>query len=189
VLSPQVSRVANLALQEVITSGTGTAARLPGLRPAAGKTGTAQNHQDAWFVGYTPQLATAVWMGSPVGEVPMDNVGGAPVTGGSYPAQIWRAYTAAALAGDPVIGFPAPDPKQFPKPRFLRVPGEKPGASEHCYTRRIAPRTLEQVCVSTGRRNESSDRRRRSSSNEDDYYDSGRRSSRGSGDDDYVYYE
>ena len=66
----------------------GTRARVDS-QPAAGKTGTAQQSRDAWFVGYTPQYATAVWMGATVGQVPMRSVGGISVTGGSYPARIF----------------------------------------------------------------------------------------------------
>jgi membrane peptidoglycan carboxypeptidase len=73
---------------------------------AAGKTGTAQSFGDAWFVGYTPFLATAVWMGNPEARVPMTNVGGRTVTGGSYPAENWHAFTEPAHAGYAYQGFP-----------------------------------------------------------------------------------
>ena len=63
------------ALQDVVTGGTGDAAALSD--PAvAGKTGTAQEYVDAWFCGYTPQLATCVWVGYPEGEIPMESVEG-----------------------------------------------------------------------------------------------------------------
>ena len=58
--------------------GTGTRAGFG--RPAAGKTGTTDKHADAWFVGYTPDLATAVWMGYQAGEIPMENVHGISVS-------------------------------------------------------------------------------------------------------------
>ena len=61
-------------------------------RPAAGKTGTAQEYYDAWFCGYTPHLSTAVWMGHPEAQIPMDNVHGIRVTGGSFPAEIWQKF-------------------------------------------------------------------------------------------------
>jgi membrane peptidoglycan carboxypeptidase len=77
----------------------------------AGKTGTSNRSADAWFVGFTPQLSTAVWMGAPEGSIPMENVGGrARVTGGSFPAAIWRAYMAPAHAGLPVLDFAEPPP-------------------------------------------------------------------------------
>jgi penicillin-binding protein 1A len=113
VLDPQVARVATSVLGGVVTRGTGKAAALPD-RPVAGKTGTAQDYQDAWFVGYTPQLATAVWMGDVNGERPMRGIGGIDVTGGSYPARIWRQFMAAAHAGLPVMAFPAPAPEPPP---------------------------------------------------------------------------
>src|SRR5213078_4726102 len=71
---------------------------------------------------YTPQLATAVWMGSPTGEVPMLNVGGIRVQGGSYPASIWGAYMNAVLAGQPSIPFPAPDFSLIPSSEQLSGP-------------------------------------------------------------------
>jgi penicillin-binding protein 1A len=82
-------------------------------RPAAGKTGTAENWHDAWFCGYTPQLATAVWMGHPAGQIPMYNVGGVRVVGGTYPAQIWSSFMKKALEGVPVKDFPAPDTSKW----------------------------------------------------------------------------
>jgi penicillin-binding protein 1A len=93
----------------VSSGGTGAAANFG--RPVAGKTGTSNRSADAWFVGYTPQLSTAVWMGAPEGSVPMENVGGrSRVTGGSFPAAIWRAYMAPAHDGLPVVDFPDPPP-------------------------------------------------------------------------------
>ncbi|HET7486807.1 MAG TPA: PBP1A family penicillin-binding protein [Acidimicrobiales bacterium] len=108
VVSAQVARLAQQVMMTVVEKGTGTAARLPG-REVAGKTGTSQEWQNAWFVGYTPQLTTAIWMGSPVGNVPMKGVGGRNVTGGSYPARIFGAYMAEALQGKPAIDFTAPE--------------------------------------------------------------------------------
>jgi len=108
-VSVQTARVATSVLQTVVERGTGTRARIPG-REVAGKTGTSQEYENAWFVGFTPQLATAVWMGSAEGNVPMANVGGIRVTGGSYPARIWSAFMADALAGQPALPFPAAEP-------------------------------------------------------------------------------
>jgi membrane peptidoglycan carboxypeptidase len=96
--------------------GTGTAAALPD-RPAAGKTGTTEHFSDAWFNGYTPQLATSIWMGDPKARTSMTNVGGITVFGGTYPARIWHAYTLAALKGQKAIDFPAPDPRKIPRGR------------------------------------------------------------------------
>jgi penicillin-binding protein 1A len=93
-------------LEDVVRSGTGTRAGLPD-RTVAGKTGTTENYGDAWFVGYTPQLATAVWVGYPDKLVPMlTEYHGDPVAGGTFPAEIWRAFTQMALAGTSPEPFP-----------------------------------------------------------------------------------
>ena len=77
--------------------GTGKAARLPGCT-VAGKTGTTENYGDAWFVGYTPDLVTAVWVGYPDKLRPMlTEYHGKPVAGGTYPALIWKAFMEKAL--------------------------------------------------------------------------------------------
>ena len=94
-------------LQQVMERGTGTEARIG--RPAAGKTGTGQQWRDAWFVGFTPELATSVWVGYPDRQVSMvPPTTRIRVTGGSWPAQIWQLYMAAALAQTPVTPFPVP---------------------------------------------------------------------------------
>ena len=110
VISPDTARLTTAVLERVVSGGTATRARFADRRPAAGKTGTTSDYADAWFVGYTPQLSTAVWMGSPEGNVEMRNVGGVRVTGGSYPARIWQAFMGPALGDLPVVPFPdAPD--------------------------------------------------------------------------------
>jgi membrane peptidoglycan carboxypeptidase len=91
------------ALQAVVRDGTGKAARLAGGRPAAGKTGTTTDNRDVWFVGYTPQLSTAVWIG--YGDNRPIRIGGREATGGGLAAGVWRRYTDAALAGAPVERF------------------------------------------------------------------------------------
>jgi penicillin-binding protein 1A len=96
----------NDILKGVISHGTGTAANIG--RPEAGKTGTNQEYRDAWFVGYTPQLVTAVWMGDPKEQTPMLNVGGIRVTGGSYPAQVWHDFMLAAMANQEVLDWQKP---------------------------------------------------------------------------------
>jgi len=124
VISAQNARVATQVLTQVVQRGTGRAAAVRGWT-VAGKTGTTDNNGDAWFVGYTPKLATAVWMGSP-GEVkPMFNVGGIRVFGGTYPARIWGAYTGEALAGVPVARFPEPEKGFSRAGKFLLLPGER----------------------------------------------------------------
>ena len=118
VVSAQVARTAMAVLRVVVERGTGTRARLPG-RAVWGKTGTSQNHENAWFVGSTPQLTTAVWMGSPTANVAMLNVGGIRVAGGTYPARIWAAYMAEAMKGLPALPIPAPDPRLVPGGRVV----------------------------------------------------------------------
>ena len=93
-------------LQQNILAGTGTAANFG--RPAAGKTGTADDFADAWFVGYTPTLATAVWVGYPRAQIPMTNVHGIRVAGGTFPAQIWHDFMVAAIGSSPYAEFPYP---------------------------------------------------------------------------------
>ncbi len=107
-MDPETAYLTTQALRRVVQSGTGTAARIG--RPAAGKTGTSQDYRDAWFVGYTPQLAASVWVGYPRTERPMLGVRGvARVEGGTFPARIWSTFMAAALAGEPTRQFPYPD--------------------------------------------------------------------------------
>ena len=96
------------ALQRVVQYGTGTAAAL-GDRPAAGKTGTAENYVDAWFCGFVPQLAACVWVGYPKAEIPLVNVEGyGAVFGGSLPAEIWHRFMSAVTATMPVQSFVTP---------------------------------------------------------------------------------
>ncbi|MBW4442748.1 MAG: penicillin-binding protein 1A [Plectolyngbya sp. WJT66-NPBG17] len=107
VLDAWASASLNDTLQGVISRGTATAAQIG--RPAAGKTGTTSSERDIWFVGYVPQLATAVWVGNddyaPLGQ---------GATGGTFVAPIWRDYMSQALQDVPVERFrPASD---FDKP-------------------------------------------------------------------------
>jgi membrane peptidoglycan carboxypeptidase len=129
VVSPADAAVADSVLTQVIARGTGTAAQLAG-RPAAGKTGTTDNYTNGWFDGYTPQLATVVWMGDPNGNASMQP----PATpedvfGGTYPTQIWHDFMATALAGQPVLQFPsvpagAVGPGKYLGPPSIDVSGQ-----------------------------------------------------------------
>lgn len=84
-------------LQGVVTRGTGAAANIG--RPAAGKTGTTNDYRDAWFVGYTPDLVAAVWLGNDDNEI-MNGM-----TGGRTPAIIWKQFMQKSLAGTKVKNF------------------------------------------------------------------------------------
>jgi 1A family penicillin-binding protein len=117
------------ALQQVVLSGTGTAARLSD-RPVAGKTGTTQDYRDAWFCGYVPQLTTCVWMGYQKSQKPMHNVEGVPnVFGGSIPAQIWNDFMTQALAKIPPKDFPTPSFAGYNKSPKGAVPSPSPSPS------------------------------------------------------------
>jgi penicillin-binding protein 1A len=124
VLPANVADNVTNVLQGVISSGTGTSARLG--RPAAGKTGTTSNNTDAWFVGYTPTLSTAVWMGNAssdstsLGVVSGHLLDGYEHTvyqvyGGTWPAITWQEFMSAALRGVPITPFSAPAPIVTPK--------------------------------------------------------------------------
>ena len=91
-----------------VSGGTGSGAAVPGY-PLAGKTGSANENVDAWFCGYTAQIATCVWVGYPQGEIPMESVEGvSPVFGGTIPAAIWHDFMEEAMAGKEAIEFPDP---------------------------------------------------------------------------------
>ncbi|MFF1693620.1 transglycosylase domain-containing protein [Streptomyces sp. NPDC058257] len=105
-------------LRTVVEKGTGTSAQLPG-RQVAGKTGTTDGNKSAWFVGYTPQLSTAISMyrlddneGNKKREfLEMYGTGNQKkIHGASFPAEIWKDYMEQALKGQPVEKFPVPDP-------------------------------------------------------------------------------
>lgn len=108
VLDPWATASLTQVLQGVITGGTGKAAQIG--RPAAGKTGTTSLEKDVWFVGYVPQMSTAVWIGKDNNR----SLGGG-VTGGQYAAPIWRDFMSTALSGQPVQYFPSPS--KFERPR------------------------------------------------------------------------
>ena len=107
VLDEQVAWLITDTLGDVVRRGTGVRAAID--RPQAGKTGTSQDNADAWYVGYTPDLVAAVWVGFPDGRVPLrppnlDEV----VEGGRWPAEIWARVANVALAGLPPSAFPEP---------------------------------------------------------------------------------
>ena len=97
VFSEEIATEMNDMLQSVVLAGTGTGANIG--RPAAGKTGTTSDYLDAWFVGYTPDLVTGVWIGCD------DNEDLDGMTGGNLPASIWQIFMSAATKGTPVKYF------------------------------------------------------------------------------------
>ena len=98
-ISANSAAIVTRFLQEVVQEGTGVRAQLADGRPVAGKTGTTENYGDAWFVGYTPQLAVSVWVGYPNRLRPMTTeFQGQPVAGGTYPAVIFKTFMEQALA-------------------------------------------------------------------------------------------
>lgn len=104
VVREDVAAVVNSILQDAVRYGTGRAARID--RPQAGKTGTTDDYADAWFCGYTPDLSAAVWVGHTEGRIPMRNVHGITVYGGTFPAQIWKKFMEKALVEVPPSDFP-----------------------------------------------------------------------------------
>lgn len=101
-IDQQVAVTASLMLHDVVEAGTGQEARIDAW--AAGKTGTTQSYRDAWFVGWSGDVCTAVWVGNREAQVDMLNVHGIKVTGGSFPARIWKQYMqqASAFRSQPV---------------------------------------------------------------------------------------
>ncbi len=117
-------------LKGVLTDGTARSYPLDGGRPASGKTGTQQDNTNAWFVGFTPYLTTAVWVGDPNGYTPMVNIpefGGrnaSRVQGGRYPTQIWKTYMDPAHAALPPTDWePPPAPPR--EAARLYLPGNE----------------------------------------------------------------
>jgi penicillin-binding protein 1A len=100
VIEPRNVAMMNTMMQETLLSGTAHKAELPGWM-AAGKTGTSQDFRDAWFIGYTANLVTGVWLGND------DNSPTKKATGGGLPVEIWTRFMRAAHQGVPVAALPA----------------------------------------------------------------------------------
>jgi penicillin-binding protein 1A len=122
-VSRQTARLATQVLEANVQGGTGTRARNT-FQPTAGKTGTAQRSVDIWFVGFTPQYATAVWMGATSEEIPMRVGSDSTPTGGEWAARIWGQYMNQVLAGSVRGAFLEPGPTRGG--RSLTLPGETP---------------------------------------------------------------
>jgi penicillin-binding protein 1A len=132
VMSPENAAEVTHMMTEVVATGTGKAARLAE-RPSAGKTGTTQDFHDAWFVGFTADLVTGVWVGND------DNSGMIKATGGTLPARIFHAFMEDAEAGLPVkpltslANEPVPaaapaDPNLTPGQTPATTPDKKPSS-------------------------------------------------------------
>ncbi|QKW07373.1 penicillin-binding protein [Streptomyces sp. NA04227] len=118
-MSQKTADTISTLLKGVVEDGTGKQAGLGAARPSAGKTGTTDNRYAAWFVGYTPNLSGAVWVGDPKHERRMVNIdiGGVPydkVFGGEVPGPIWKDAMLGALAGKPAPGL-----------NLVRIPGDR----------------------------------------------------------------
>ncbi len=115
-------------LKKTLTLGTARRSPLDNKRPSAGKTGTQDENTNAWFVGFTKQLTTAVWVGDPKAYTPMVNIpefkadGVAKVTGNTYPVKIWKAFMDAAHEGVPNVDWDKP-PTPTRNPMRLYLPG------------------------------------------------------------------
>jgi penicillin-binding protein 1A len=146
VLAPEIARTETQMLTEVLKRGTASGLSIG--RPAAGKTGTTDQKADAWFIGYTPQLTTAVWMGDPLQETPMTNVGGIAVFGATYPADIWKQFMESVLGNQPVVDFAAPDEALWPTRQFIDEYGRR-YSTRYVGNPTVTTATLPPVTVST----------------------------------------
>jgi penicillin-binding protein 1A len=99
VIEPRHAAMMNTMMQETLLSGTARKAEIPGWM-AAGKTGTSQDFRDAWFIGYTANLVTGVWLGND------DNSPTKKATGGGLPVEVWTRFMRSAHQGVPVAGLP-----------------------------------------------------------------------------------
>ncbi len=132
VLDVGVANATVATLKGVIRRGTGARNLRNFPIPAAGKTGTQAENTNAWFVGGTPHITTAVWVGDPNGYTPMVGIPefaaemghGGKVQGADYPARIWGAYMEAVHTNLEVLDWPDP-PRNPRKERRIYVPGEE----------------------------------------------------------------
>ena len=131
IADPQSVYQLNLMMQGVVQRGTGTPAGAGLGRQVAGKTGTSQDFQDAWFAGFTPDLVTVVWIGYDTPTTLGNNE-----TGGALAAPVWHDYMAAALRNRPKLAFAAPPgmvvasyESGFGTVTDAFKPGQEPGAS------------------------------------------------------------
>jgi penicillin-binding protein 1A len=143
VITERAARQLTWMLAQVIESGTGQRARLPG-REAAGKTGTTQAARDAWFVGYTADYVAGVWMGYD------DNTPLTGVTGGGLPAEIWREVMQRVHEGQPPRPLPALPPAPRHAPAALPAPLAIPPGMRPPRTPDIADQILNDIIGTFG---------------------------------------
>lgn len=148
VFSPLVAQEALEALQATVQYGTGTAAALPNA-DVAGKTGTTELSDDAWFNGITPTFAASVWIGDPVQRYPM-YIDGDEVYGASFPTQIWRAVAQYALRDTPDVSWPQPDYDLLPPIKYIISPGlEQDDLYDHGYPPPVVTTTVPRPSTTT----------------------------------------
>lgn len=117
-ISPKTAHIMTVMMKAVINQGTGRRAQIG--RPAAGKTGTTNDYKDAWFMGFTPDIATGVWVGNDNAK-PMRRM-----FGGTTPARIWSQYMKEITKGTPVLQFEVPGGmERIGLPAFTKPPEEE----------------------------------------------------------------
>ena len=137
VISEEVAYAANTVLQGVVTGGTATSSRL-WYQPSAGKTGTSDDYHDSWFVGYTPQLSTAVWIGSRVVRYIPDN------TGGVNCCPVWKNFMDGVM--DKYIypiDFPTADPLNY-NPSFTFLTAEEQAEKKQKDTEELVEKIIKE---------------------------------------------
>ena len=143
VLTQAVADEMNSVLTGVVDFGTGTAANIARPGGTAGKTGTSEAFGDAWFVGYTPELSTSVWMGYADSRKAMENIKGvARVYGGTLPAATWKDFMAKAMNGIPLSTFPLPPRVARPAPAVAQTPGPATNPTPTSTPTTIDPNTV-----------------------------------------------
>jgi penicillin-binding protein 1A len=142
VLGADIADRMNQILSDVITSGTGRGADIGRPNGTAGKTGTSEDYGDAWFVGYTPELSTAIWMGYSDSRRPLTGIKGqSRVYGGTFAAPTWKAYMTEVAKGLNLTDFakPGPPPTQPPASVDARVSPTPTARVTPPTTRFVAP--------------------------------------------------
>ena len=128
ILSKEASLIITSMMSDVIKHGTGKAVLSAGLnRPSAGKTGTTNNFRDAWFVGYTPELVSSVWIGYDTGTVSL----GKGMSGGVVASPLWGRFMAKALKGEPPKEFNFGENLNIVTRKVCSISGKIPGPQCH----------------------------------------------------------